>query len=581
MTDPPTAVAAKEKSPQFGRVARRTQSPELSPQGDNIFCKQCITNQHFVQQNLAEYIPDPSHPKYNEFIGNLEQYKKDLEKRYPQVCANCAPRVNARLAEGAQAARADHLRHLLAKKDKPLLSSFSWQRWGLRRIIVFIAGVAWWASVLGQTTWHLLGVLPPAEKQMRLSSTSWYAQWTCAAAVLASQELQQSCLHATAATAWYSLVLGLLSFWWNSKLSQKLYSRDRRLVGLGSYLVVQLLSLVIRGAAFYALEYPQWLPAETPASGIHGAMLAFMVFSTSISMTTVKLSAPRRPNLTDYHPVEVDPTASRPAYQDQAPAMASQTTSYSTSFPISALSQTQKPAIPTPPDTQVSTIEDEEMDWTPTGPSKYTQFSYEPQPEYRRPDGPNPFRGTLPPAPKAPAHKIRNPKQFLPASQEKKSNFMKEIRGELRAATGTPSDDEDGTFGFGGRKKSNAGFVLNPGNMRDYRAEGAASGLEDLFNSAFTIKENKAEPGNASTEASKEEKKEQGYVIDGETVRERMVLMRTSLALGAILVVCFALAVGMNWIKPKSAIESLLYEKDAVEEVHEVIEDFVEDYIGT
>merc|ERR1712000_542172 len=94
----------------------------------------------------------------------------------------------------------------------------------------------------------------------------------------------------------------------------------------------------------------------------------------------------------------------------------------------------------------------DEMDWTPEGPSRYTQFSHQPAPEYRRPEGPNPFRGTLPPAPKAPAHKIRNPKPFLPATQEKKSNFMREIRGEIRAATGSPSEDEDDVFGFGRKK---------------------------------------------------------------------------------------------------------------------------------
>lgn len=158
---------------------------------------------------------------------------------------------------------------------------------------------------------------------------------------------------------------------------------------------------------------------------------------------------------------------------------------------------------------------------------------------------------------------------------------MREIRGEIRAATGSPSEDEDDVFGFGRKKKSKGGLVLDPGNMRDYRAEGAASGLEDLFNSAFTIKENRAESSATDQGGSSKNEQSKGYVIDGETVRERMMFVRAMVGLSAILTLCFALAVGMAWVNPKAAIESLLYEKEGFEEVHEVIEDFVEDYIGT
>jgi hypothetical protein len=479
-----------------------------------------VTNQHFVQQNLAEYLPEPSDPDYPNFLKNFENYKKDLEVRYPQVCATCAPRVNERLKATTYAAKADHLRRGLEKR-KPSSLAPDWQKWGWRRFVVFVGGILWWASVLGQVTWHILGVLPPTKEQLRLRNTSWYGQWTCAANAMLSQEKQMSCLEATKATAWRALWIGVMSFWWNNRLSQKLSSRERRLGGLGSYLIVQLISLSVRATALFALEHQDWIPTGVPANGIHGAMLVFLVFGTLISLATVKLSAPRRPNLTNHHPVQVDPAAVRPAYQPPTP-VASQTMSFSTSFPISALSRPTQPTALTPSSTQQSYVEEDianEMDWTPTGPSQYTQFSPEHVREYRRPDGPNPFRGTLPPAPKPPAHKVHNPKPFIPASQDRKNNFMKEIRGEIRAATGTPSDDEDEGWGFGGRKKSNAGIVLAPSNMRDYQAESAeATGLENLFNSAFTIKEDPLAKKEKENEYARHEEK--GFVMDGETVRE-------------------------------------------------------------
>jgi hypothetical protein len=580
ITDPPVSSASKQASPQYGRYARHTQSPDLSPQGNDIFCKQCVTNQHFVSQNLAEYLPEPSHPEYNKFLKNLENYKKDLETRYPQVCVNCAPRVNARLEATKYAAKADHLRRGLAKK-KPLLHTPDWQRWDSRRMLVFIAGTAWWMSALGQAIWHLLGTIPPAEQQMRMRNTSWYGQWTCTASSLASWELQNSCLEATRETAWRSLYLGLLSFWWNPQLSKKLYSQERRLSGVGGHLLIQVLTLSVRALALFVIEHQEWRPAGVPAKGIHSATFIILTFFTIVSLSAVKLTKAPKANLTDHHPVHIDPSATRPAYQTYGSSLASQTNSFSMDFPISALSKAPQAASSSPPDTQLSFEEQEnEMDWTPTGPSQYTQFNYQPTPEYRRPDGPNPFRGTLPPAPKAPAHKLRNPKPFLPASQEKKNSFMRDIRGQLRAATGTPSDDEDETFGFGGRKKnSSTGFVLNPSNMRDYKAEGATSGLEDLFNSAFTINSNRPSEqpnGNASLEPNPEDK---GYVLDGETVRENVMVMRAVTGLSALLVLFLALAIGMGWFNVKGAIDGVLYEKAIVEEVHEVIEDFVEDYV--
>lgn len=157
---------------------------------------------------------------------------------------------------------------------------------------------------------------------------------------------------------------------------------------------------------------------------------------------------------------------------------------------------------------------------------------------------------------------------------------MKEIRGELRAATGTPSDDEDSTFNVGGRKKSTSGFVLGPSNMRDYQAEGEATGLESLFNSAFTIKEDPLTKGKKGNE-QKDEREQKGFVIDGDTVRENVMVMRAIKGLCAMLVACIGIAIAMGWIEVKSTIEGFLYEKETFEEVHEVVEDFVQDYIGT
>jgi hypothetical protein len=121
------------------------------------------------------------------------------------------------------------------------------------------------------------------------------------------------------------------------------------------------------------------------------------------------------------------------------------------------------------------------MDWTPTGPTEIKQINPKRvvQPTFQSPYrhvGPSPFRGTLPPAPQAPAHKARNPRSlqpFIPASKEKQELFAKKLAG-----------DNDDVFG-GASKRGD--YILQQPKMRDRDAESRETGLESLFNAAFSV----------------------------------------------------------------------------------------------
>jgi hypothetical protein len=64
-------------------------------------------------------------------------------------------------------------------------------------------------------------------------------------------------------------------------------------------------------------------------------------------------------------------------------------------------------------------------------------------------------------------------------------------------------------------------------------------------------------------------------------VRENFIVMRTLAGLCALLVVVFGVAIAMGWFDPKATVGGLLYETATLEEVHEVVEDFVQDYLDT
>src|ERR1051326_65936 len=83
--DPP-AVETPPPAVQYAHPVQRAFSPDLSPPDENLFCRQCLSNQQLYMQALASYLPPPDDPSYQQFDATYEEYKRNLEERYPQVC---------------------------------------------------------------------------------------------------------------------------------------------------------------------------------------------------------------------------------------------------------------------------------------------------------------------------------------------------------------------------------------------------------------------------------------------------------------------------------------------------------------
>ncbi|KZT57864.1 hypothetical protein CALCODRAFT_469250, partial [Calocera cornea HHB12733] len=71
------------------------------------FCTQCVTNQKLIVEMLANYIPDESDPTHPSALANIAAYRRDLERRYPPLCEECRPRVEAELRKHNDEATAE------------------------------------------------------------------------------------------------------------------------------------------------------------------------------------------------------------------------------------------------------------------------------------------------------------------------------------------------------------------------------------------------------------------------------------------------------------------------------------------
>jgi hypothetical protein len=162
-------------------------------------------------------------------------------------------------------ARTENLKLTLQKTKKGLMPYQEGTGW--RDVIIFVGGCAWWVSILGQLVYHLMGLSLQTEKVEGSSFPVCLIQ----SAVTRSTEF--GCYRSMTSLMPMFLLSGLLSIWWNNKLS-KSASGYGRLTNLNDYYFSQLIFLIIRLAAFWSLRTQRH---SAFPERINGAAIVFII----------------------------------------------------------------------------------------------------------------------------------------------------------------------------------------------------------------------------------------------------------------------------------------------------------------
>ncbi|KAL2160183.1 hypothetical protein VTH06DRAFT_1839 [Thermothelomyces fergusii] len=161
ITDPPVATESESTPSQLFAFARPVSPPPSSPSGggdgdgDVIFCDTCLKNQHLLNASLAQYLPDPDDPDYEEREKDFHRFRRNQERLYPQICDQCEPRVRRRLEKAQYTAKADLLRRMLDR------SASARGRVGARAWPDRLAAAGRWLWIAGfvlQLAWHAVVV---------------------------------------------------------------------------------------------------------------------------------------------------------------------------------------------------------------------------------------------------------------------------------------------------------------------------------------------------------------------------------------------------------------------------------------
>ena len=379
-----------------------------------------MKNQHVFTQALASYLPSSTDPQYPEYEKQFPGYRRGLEERYPQVCDKCRPRVEERLRVTGYAAKTDYLRRMM---DQSRATQRSRYRWDWRTIVAHTGGLGWLLGLIGQLWWNALGALADFEGELRDHSIPIPLQiglqqtlgvdWTSSKYANRVEPL-----------ASVSLVLGVLSIWWNPKLSKKISGQTGRLVGLREFYRLQGILHLTRLLAWYSVGGDHGFHLDSSATkAVHAMMLIFNFVVSCISYLTVKIDSTPRVIFQDsphsfrpHQPME-NQTPSGTIMGTPALSARSSINHHDASamrqFPIDRLASTpsttytssyQAPMLPPEDDVDA-------MDWSPSKAafeparpvriSKPAVLAIEPEP--------SPFYGQLPSAPMSKARYLRNP----------------------------------------------------------------------------------------------------------------------------------------------------------------------------
>lgn len=217
-----------------------------------------MKNQHVFAETLAAYFPSQDAPNYVEFEKAYPVYRKNLEERYPQVCEECAPRVQERIRATGYAAKTDHLRRMMERTrgNGVPREEHSW-----KSVLAFVGGTAWLMSLVGQVAWDGL-VLSMSEKEHGGLLDESISLSGCIQQAMRGSDLAPGCTELATPMVRLALLLGLLGCWWNPKLQEISRRRGGRMSGVSEYYKQQALLLLVRFLAYFYLD-------RTPSSDIN------------------------------------------------------------------------------------------------------------------------------------------------------------------------------------------------------------------------------------------------------------------------------------------------------------------------
>ncbi|KAI1381635.1 Ima1 N-terminal domain-containing protein [Hypoxylon crocopeplum] len=542
IVDPPTTSSVERSQVQFAiprPSAPRSPSRSISPDGidaeKSVFCDTCLRNQHMLTSSLAQF-EWPDDQNSLEHVAREKKYwnlRKDLERRYPQMCAKCEPNVEKKLREASYTAQTDHLRRMM---DRTRSQRRGVKKRGILDVFDYAGRWSWYLGFVLQFSWHIAIFWSLYMRQYTPTGTdSWIAAILSGAQHFVDGRLP---LHTDQLMHW-AINLGICSLPWNPRFKQTIRGFTAHYLGFKHWYTYQLLILLIRYAGLSMAQYSATKGLQISAQlGAQLAIALLMVFiyyasgrsirtdTTPLFQQQSKMDSSRMPQpRSESHRDQNDLGSILDEISQSLPGSHAESTHRSlqgsNAYPtntaaggfdgsydkahenglfkstFSSLHVSDPVAVEKPqprPQPQIIQYE-EEMDWTPSASQHRAFSSYNPyrvkNTNPRFSDTPiepkaGPIWYKVPPAPITPAQRLRNPPMrpiIRESPKEKKENFFQNTgRGPVDMGSSTQDS-------LSGIKFADPKFFA-PQDNNDPR-----DSLSNMFASSFSISPSPDEEG--------------------------------------------------------------------------------------
>ena len=445
IADVPAQVAEGHSGKQLAGTGNSKLTPK--PMSDT-FCSQCINNQQIVNNCIANYFPSETDPRYQQFVSGFDEYKADLEKRYPQVCPRCEAKVKQRLKKTTYLAQTDTLSKKLShsRASVELTKAQSAQS-----TFMSLAEMTWKASLICQAVWHAFGVAGVLAVKPTPRRVGIPVGHTGMPPMQPRGEAGAAWTPTLTLVAYYSFVPSILLIWWNPT-----FSRYGRLsVSKAFFYTFQLIMLLFRASFWYAARSSASTVGQSEKRAIHFVaviLTLFNLFATFRFITRApaykvpyrNINAP----LVDRNNFQHFEQKINVKFPETSVFQIRNLKASDEEPPISPVSPTTpSPPIFAPLDQDTDQPSADAMDWEPSQPSHNlrprfasdtTQATKPLYPStsafspFPTKPGLRPFHGSLPPAPKSLEARLRSDArrpapQFRPTSDAKQADWFKRM----------------------------------------------------------------------------------------------------------------------------------------------------------
>jgi Ima1 N-terminal domain len=395
---PPEETSSPKELPRLFAKPLQNDNSVTSVAGTATFCSTCIKNQHLLTKTLANYLPTPDDPTYDEYETSYPEFRRKLEERYPPLCIRCEPGARKRIEQARYTAKADHLRRMMERSRSRRIAS----RLGWRSLVVTAGALFFWISALGQLAWNLISIMEDSEgsgADIGMNTASQSLQ--CAVQFFTHYKTNPGCALTFAPMAFIAIVFGFLSSWWNPKWQHRLQGQHGRLLGLEEYYRVNTAVLLARTGFWVWARDPTILSSISNGQKVIHSMAMFMMMVFTIyTWRRVKVDTTSLVSWQDgptqllsqqqYNPPVGLDVVQQPFLSRDSRVEASNVQS----FPLSSLKLEPELQIwqaPTPPPRG----DPDAMEWEPS-----QNFQPKPRrPKFNAVPGPSPFHGALPAMP--------------------------------------------------------------------------------------------------------------------------------------------------------------------------------------